>query len=421
MACAWFADNLLRAFSEVITKTFTAAGSNQFYVAGDYTFTRVNGHPTKSIARLNADGSFEPSFDAERAVTLTNTFEILALASQADGKLIAEEWVYLPPGIFQGRVHVIRLNSDGSPDPDFPRVAVVSSDAPTNAGSSWIESAYVDQQGRIYLTGGFARLGSQTQPGIARLLPDGTIDPSFQPKIVRDPNTGWPIYSVAGVQDDGKVVLTQRLFNLWRLDAAVVRLNSDGSVDQTFKPAGVLTDYLLSVALMPNNKVLLAGAIDFDDRPACFALARVNSDGSFDESFTPIQCTDEYHRYYSVKVIKTGTGVVFARQNETMLSLIALDDTGRVNSIGGPEFGRNSGSISLMSSDDGQVTIAGMFTAVNGEARASLARLKPQPDFTLPRLEILTTRGESNGSPLVLRHHTCAGSMNHPIWEIGEL
>jgi hypothetical protein len=77
-----------------------------------------------------------------------------------------------------------------------------------------------------------------------------------------------------------------------------------------------------------------------------------------------------------------------------MLSLIALDDTGRVNSIGGPEFGRNSGSISLMSSDDGQVTIAGMFTAVNGEARASLARLKPQPDFTLPHLEILTTLGE---------------------------
>lgn len=79
-------------------------------------------------------------------------------------------------------------------------------------------------------------------------------------------------------------------------DFLVARLNADGSLDNTFGNGGfVKTDFTggedgaTSVALLPNGKIIAAGfaqtAIVMNSRRTAFALVRYNSNGSLDASF----------------------------------------------------------------------------------------------------------------------------------------
>ncbi|EJL05590.1 type I secretion target, putative [Pseudomonas fluorescens Q2-87] len=70
-----------------------------------------NGDTLTTVARLNADGSFDSSFGADGRVTFEAGTPV-ALTIQADGKILAA-------GTNSGDFSVIRLNADGSVDSSF--------------------------------------------------------------------------------------------------------------------------------------------------------------------------------------------------------------------------------------------------------------------------------------------------------------
>lgn len=80
-------------------------------------------------------------------------------------------------------------------------------------------------------------LGSQFP---ARLNPDGTVEASFNVTGIRCPDLGEDIpgyFESIAVQSDGKIVLGGRAWKVPELgQAALARLNPDGSVDRTFAP-----------------------------------------------------------------------------------------------------------------------------------------------------------------------------------------
>src|SRR3989304_3751293 len=97
-------------------------------------------------------------------------------------------------------------------------------------------------------------------------------------------------YSVA-VQTDGKIVVAGRSYNGANDDVAVVRYNSDGSLDNSFDGDGKLTtaignsyDYGYSVAVQTDGKIVVAG-FSYNGANDDFAVVRYNSDGSLDNSF----------------------------------------------------------------------------------------------------------------------------------------
>ena len=72
-------------------------------------------------------------------------------------------------------------------------------------------------------------------------------------------------------------------------DFALVRYNTDGSLDTTFDSDGKVTtaigsgnDYAYSVAIQSDGKIVAAG---YSQRSNDFALVRYNTDGSLDTSF----------------------------------------------------------------------------------------------------------------------------------------
>ena len=98
-------------------------------------------------------------------------------------------------------------------------------------------------------------------------------------------------YSVA-MQADGKILVAGSSFDGVNYDFALVRYNSDGSLDTSFSTDGKLTTsigagsaYGQSVAVQTDGKILVGGYATgtFGDE---YALARYNSDGTLDTSFS---------------------------------------------------------------------------------------------------------------------------------------
>ncbi len=80
--------------------------------------------------------------------------------------------------------------------------------------------------------------------------------------------------------------------NTGNSDFALARYNSNGSLDNSFDGDGKLTtdffgsdDYASSLAIQTDGKIVVAGRADNQYYRLDFALARYNSNGSLDNSF----------------------------------------------------------------------------------------------------------------------------------------
>ncbi|MBK8466694.1 MAG: hypothetical protein IPL32_12770 [Chloracidobacterium sp.] len=163
-------------------------------LGGEFTTLEANGAPIaprNRIARVNADGTLDGSFDpnANNAVS--------AIAVQADGNiLLGGQFTTLAPngGGTATRSHIARVNANGTLDTTFdPNV------------SGTIRAIAVQTDGKILLAGVFFTIAPNGGPifnrnHFARVNVDGTLDIPF------DANANNPPYAVA-VQQDGKILV----------------------------------------------------------------------------------------------------------------------------------------------------------------------------------------------------------------------
>ena len=189
----------------------------------------------------------------------------------------------------QGDFALVRYNADGTVDQTFGTDGVVTTDF-----GYYIErgrSLSIQSDGKI-LIAGFISNGNDWDFAIARYNIDGTLDTSFSDdgKVITDfGGTSDKAYSI-NIQPDGKILLAglSGNTNLTDTDFALVRLNSDGSLDTTFNNDGKVTtdfgtasDSAYSVTIQADDKILVAGNSNND-----FALVRYNADGSVDTTFS---------------------------------------------------------------------------------------------------------------------------------------
>jgi len=119
----------------------------------------------------------------------------------------------------------------------------------------------------------------------------GDLDPSFGAGglVTTDFGSRGDFSLAVALQTDGKIVAAgnSSRADVFDVDFALARYNSNGSLDATFGSGGtVLTDFGTSVdaasdvVVQPDGKILAAGI-----RAGDFALARYNADGSLDAAF----------------------------------------------------------------------------------------------------------------------------------------
>ena len=196
-----FSNNLLEAINP---NSITIQSDGKILAGGR--FTTYNGVSTNYIIRLNSDGSRDTSFNTAYIYQWVNLILL-----QSDGKILF--------GGLSGRIE--RLNSDGSQDTSFESAYI----------NDTVYSIVIQSDGKILVGGNFTSYNGVTSNRIIRLNTDGSRDTTF----VIGTGFNGTVYSIA-VQSDGKILVggSFTAYNGVIFKRTIIRLNTDGSIDNTF-------------------------------------------------------------------------------------------------------------------------------------------------------------------------------------------
>ena len=248
-----------------------------------------------ALARYTTDGNLDSTFGRSGKVVTdiggANGQDFAnAVAVQADGKIVVAGSAN-SGGLT--RLAVARYNADGSLDTAFGRGGTVLTDV---SGAGRFSAAYavaIESNGDI-VAAGPADGSSGTDFGVVRYSPDGSVDGTFgDDGTVRTNFGGGDFARSVVVCSDGAIVVAGDSSAGGGNDIAVARYRSDGSLDANFADDGtVLTDINdaksfdegRAVALQPDGAILVAGSSNVGGSRD-FALVRYQSDGSLDSTF----------------------------------------------------------------------------------------------------------------------------------------
>jgi uncharacterized delta-60 repeat protein/uncharacterized repeat protein (TIGR01451 family) len=337
-------------------------------------FTAFNGVGRIGIARLNSNGILDPTFDA--GTTFQNLWQFKDIALQPDGKIILARVTGL------GSLNLRRINPDGSLDA-----------APIVPGnlSGVIEKILIQPDGKLILCGGFSYqdVNMTNYFGLVRFNTDGSVDQTF---------TGGNGFtsssfslSISGLKLDalGRILITGSFDTYNGVNSrGVIRLNQDGTIDNTFNLGTGLNNYVNSIVIQPDQKIILAGEFtDYQTFISAHGIIRLNPDGSPDPTFQsnsqPFTSANNLNLMPDNSIILTAnnsnafpplyTGLVRLLSNGILDTITAGHETN------GPGGGNTFSQISLLSS--GKLLLTGQFETAFNRFRGGIAVMNE--DFTL--------------------------------------
>lgn len=243
------------------------------------------------LARFYANGSLDSLF-AQRMLQNVVIGTSYACIIQPDSEMIVV-------GAAASRFHIARYLNTGFFSPTFGSVGQVSIDFGPG-GSDAANAVALQNDGKIVVDG-VSTAAMDTDGNIfqrfavARLDSNGTPDSTFSDDgklVTYVTSTNSVAYAVA-VQTDGKIVAAgkaQTGAHDFEVSVALVRYNTDGSLDTTFGTGGIVVTNFDSVfqqayamVIQPDNKILIAGNVG--GASTGFLVARYNTNGTLDTSF----------------------------------------------------------------------------------------------------------------------------------------
>ena len=292
--------------------TVALQADGKIVIGGD--FTLIGSTDRGGIARLNLDGSLDLGFDPGFGIEGPVSPGIYGITLQDDDKIIVVGNFETFDGV--SRSAVARLDADGFLDATFdPGFGATSTDP--NFLVPWVSAAKVQPDGKVVIVGQFTEVDGWTRRNVARLNPDGFVDDTF------DPGTGATgnLTSVEAVdlQSDGKIVIGGDFTQVDGIDQiALARLNSDGSVDSSFDTGSGIMDvaddgsdvpgFVTHLIVQDDGKILFGGSFLTLDQINRHGIGRVNPDGSLDSSFGPYLGTT-YRNHLGYEEFESVTGL----------------------------------------------------------------------------------------------------------------
>ncbi|MBK7681830.1 MAG: T9SS type A sorting domain-containing protein [Bacteroidetes bacterium] len=245
-----------------------------------------------ALARYNTTGSLDTTFDTDGKVTTafgqSTNDRAFAIAIQGNGKIVVAG--YNTNSLSGQRdFAVTRYNTNGSLDTTFNSNGIVS--LSIASGMDECRSVMIQTDGKIVVAGFSFDFTTRVFAAV-RFNTDGSLDNSFDndgivtTAIGSTDDAGY----AAALQSDGKIVVTGYTYGAAKYDFALIRYNTDGSLDSTFDTDGKVTtsigtaeDLPFALAIQPDGKIIAAGHSQnaFNN----FALVRYNTNGSLDNSF----------------------------------------------------------------------------------------------------------------------------------------
>ncbi len=309
---------------------------------------------------------------------------------QSDGKIVVA-------GTSGADIAVVRYNTDGSLDTSFGADGIVTTDI---SGADQGEAVALQGDGKILVSGSSqGPSGSAPDFAVVRYNTDGSLDTSFGTggivtTDIFDENLNLHDEARAmAVQSDGKIVVVgwSRDFNTpERYYFALVRLNSDGSLDTSFDTDGIVTvdagqrrgigdlhfgHAVVLQTLGGEEKIVVAGKMTIargDSDSADIALVRLNSDGSLDTGFDTdgkvlLRVSSEaIEKDRAYAVVADGAKLVVAGAASAHLALVRLNSDGSLDT----GFGGGDGKVTYIDYRGVDVALAsGKIVVAGGQSR----------------------------------------------------
>ena len=247
-----------------------------------------------------------------------------------------------------------------------PSVVVDSGLTVGSGFSNYIENIKVQPNGKIIVIGDFSNYNGNITPGIVRLNTDGSYDNTFNVGS----GTNGMVRGLA-LQSDGKVIIGG-YFTSYDGNSCnfIARLNSDGSYDNTFNIGTGFNNAVRDLVIQPDGKIIVVGDYsDYNGTPAGY-IVRLNSDGTIDGGFTT---GVGFNNSPQTLILQSDLKMVivggFNDYNGTSCNGIV-----RLNSDGTPDTtyitntgtGFPGGTYDIDIQADGKVIVVGSFNQYNG-------------------------------------------------------
>lgn len=413
----------------------------------------ANGKKDFAVYRLNADGSTDTSFSGDGLQTIPfDTWlggtgptddQANAVTLLADGRLVVVGQTHHVALGVSLAVSIVRPNGDI--DTSFGFSGLVQLDF----SPSGLESAYniatdvvVQADGKVVVVGNFTNDNNEIDITTVRLNPNGSrfdaVDQTYgtvgHTEIGFDfGDTKTEFVTAAAIQPDGKIVLVGSIDSVdtGDFDVAVMRLNTNGTLDSTFDGNGLRrvrlnygggnNEAAARVVLQPDGKIVVS-AVANAPAPNDYALAviRLNSNGAMDSSFgtggirrIDLALEDDPIEDGFVplalqpdgKIILAATTPTSGSNNDFYVTRLNSNGTTDIQfgtagnrRVNFPQSNDDDGAVTaILVQPDGKIVLAGYVDTTSASTQFAVARLEgvtPAPGRTL------TVAGPVDGSAI---------------------
>ncbi len=332
------------------------------------------GSPAKidfGLARYNVDGSLDSTFGTNGRVTTaigTSIDLVFSVMIQRDGKIVAAGATKSGE---DNDFALVRYRPDGSLDSTFGSGGIVTATfgASTNDVGT---QAILTSDDKIIVAGysmtGLPPVAGNADMALARFNSDGSLDTSFgaNGKVTASIGTGDDAASGVALQSDGKIVIAGYSYVSGEVGFALVRFNSNGSLDTTFSGDGKVYTYFGAtgataddIVAQADGKLVVIGRTKFGPTSG-FELVQYDSNGNLDATF--------------------GAG-------------------GHVKTTFDTSSGTSGFSLALQG--DGKFVAAGI-AYVDSKSHIALARYEVGPDFSISAVSDSVPEGDSGSTAFQL-------------------
>lgn len=226
-----------------------------------------NGAYKYNLVRFNTDGTIDDTF-VDQYFLGNNDGYIRSVAQQSDGKLIVVGH-FTGVGIANFTYNrIVRLNTNGTIDITF-------ADGLTGFDDNALVVKVLSDNS-ILVGGKFSYYNGTLVNKLVRLDSSGNLDTAFNSNI-----SGYIGGNVNAITVDG----SGNIYVGGEFSNYIIKLGSDGTPDATFVVGSGFNDRVSAIAIDNGGKIIVGGWFSSYDGSACRKIVRLNTDGTIDNTF----------------------------------------------------------------------------------------------------------------------------------------